>query len=155
MTWQILILMQEPPNVSRRPLNAHMGQEKPYKAEIIKSSFFETPCRKQTMKLKLISTILFIVSESLIDLLQTQLFSTDTIQTCFLIPEQRVDIMRNCPRKEEVDCRDEDGIEGGDRKLRSQIRCGHKQTKQCISHTSAANQEMVTNMLTVEKIFQK
>ena len=59
--------------------------------------------------------------------------------------------MRNCPRKEEVDCRDEDGIEGGDRKLRSQIRCGQKQTKQCISHTSAANQEMVTNMLTVEK----
>ena len=33
--------MQEPPKISRRPLYTHIEQEKPYKAEILKS----TPCK--------------------------------------------------------------------------------------------------------------
>ena len=37
MTWQLMILMQEHPKI---PLNAHMGQKKPYKVEILKTSLF-------------------------------------------------------------------------------------------------------------------
>ena len=40
MTWQRLILMLEPIKILQRPLNTHMGLEKPYTAEILKTIFF-------------------------------------------------------------------------------------------------------------------